>query len=204
MTQTPPHAIRQRPAIRALTPGLLVGHANPELATWAGCITANGAGNWVRPGTGDVWVIWYRGDVPPGRDGESRVPSAGWIEASACTIAGYCPRCGRAAHRVLPEAGFGREPGWYHDQADDQAACQGGAVPDPGHACHIGPARLRAYLASRDGIAFTAADVAVHMGWDEADAGGYLRIMAQDRRLGELAEQAGGTWLFRLGGGTRS
>lgn len=196
MQNTPTHAARNAAALRMLSPGTRVGHANPELASWAGTVQANRSRRWARPETGDVWVVCDD-------DGKGH-----WYAAGALTIAGFCPGCLQPAHYVLPAAEVDswsdRTPGWYHDEAGDQAACQGGAVPDPGHACHIGPARLRAYLASRDGIAFTAADVAVHMGWDEADAGGYLRIMAQDRRLGELAEQAGGTWLFRLAGGTRS
>jgi hypothetical protein len=118
MTQHPSHAERNADALAQLRPGMTVGHANPELAAWKGRVTPNGAGDWTRPGTGDVRVHWHAGTT-----------GAGWISASALTIEGICPDCAEPAHRYLPAAEVdswtGRE-GWYHDSKHDELTCWGG------------------------------------------------------------------------------
>jgi hypothetical protein len=125
--QHPPHAERNAAALRQLRPGTPVGHVNPELADWAGTVATNGAGHWARRETGDVWVIWRRGNVPA-RDGNAGLPASGWISASAVTIEGICPGCHRPAHRVLPGEGLedDRTPGWYHDSPHDRDTCWAG------------------------------------------------------------------------------
>ena len=111
-----------RQAIRQLTPGTIVGHANPELADWKGAVTANKRGNYRRLESGDVWVIWYAGNVPA-RDGNHGLPATGWIEATALTIAGQCPDCARPAHLVLDGNYWDRYEGWHHDSPADLRTC---------------------------------------------------------------------------------
>ena len=105
---------KARQAMRQLTPGTIVGHANPELADWKGAVTPNKRGDYLRPETGDVWVIWYAGDVRAS-DGNRGIPASGWIEATALTIAGQCPDCTQPVHFVLAGNYWDRPEGWHHD-----------------------------------------------------------------------------------------
>src|ERR1700761_7730672 len=110
-----------RKAIRQLTAGMTVGHVNPELASWEGVITADDRGQWwtMRRG-GDVRVHWTAGT--DGR-GQPMAGSTDWIDATALTIKGECPSCGRPAHRVLPGPAYHPDPGWNHDQLTDAYRC---------------------------------------------------------------------------------
>ncbi len=61
-------AIEQaRAAIARLTPGTIVGHANPELADWGGTVKPNRRGHLVDLGR-YVRVLWTAGT---GGDGQS-------------------------------------------------------------------------------------------------------------------------------------
>lgn len=105
--------------IARLEPGTWVGHANPELADWVGQVTANRRGRWVDDRTRrDVWVVWMAGEGAAGQK-----PAAGWIEATALTIAGRCPHCGQDGHEVIvPNVFYGDRgtyyavPGWQHGE----------------------------------------------------------------------------------------
>jgi len=111
-----------RAAVRRLVPGTIVGHANPVLADWKGAVTPNKRGDYRRADTGDVWVIWYAGDVGT----EPGIPAAGWIEATALTIAGQCPDCARPAHCILAGNYWERSGGWHHDSRHDMDTCWAG------------------------------------------------------------------------------
>jgi len=96
-----------------------------ELSDWKGTVTANKQGRYRRPETGDVWVTWHAGNVPA-RDGNSGLPSAGWIEATALTIAGECPDCARPANFVQAGNYWDRPEGWHHDSKHDLMTCWAG------------------------------------------------------------------------------
>jgi hypothetical protein len=109
-------------AIARLTPGTIVGHANPELADWVGTVKPNRRGRLVDVGR-YVRVLWTAGT---GGDGQSLAPDACWIDATALTIAGQCPDCTRPAHFVLAGNDWDRCEGWYHDEAADKMTCWAG------------------------------------------------------------------------------
>jgi hypothetical protein len=110
-----------------LRPGTEVGHANPELAGWAGTVTAGSSG-WQRPDTGDVWVAWHAGTTGRARPapGAGGLPATGWIEATALTLKGSCPACARPAHYLLAGNFWDRSVGWHHDSPADMATCWAG------------------------------------------------------------------------------
>ena len=111
-----------REAISRLAPGVHVGHANPELADWAGIVTVNSRGNWfLRRFGGDVYVTWNAGTVPSGK-----LPVPGFIEATALTIAGECPDCARPAHLLFAGNAWQRSEGWHHDSPADSRTCWAG------------------------------------------------------------------------------
>ena len=102
-----------------LEPGTIVGHANPQLADWRGCISPNAAGDWrmrARAG-GDVRVEWCAGTV----DGEGReqlAPGTGWTDRRALTVIGRCPVCDAPARYTFAGNSWDQPPGWHHEERD--------------------------------------------------------------------------------------
>lgn len=191
MTSYPSHAERNAAALRMLSPGTAVGHANPELAGWSGTVQANRARRWARPETGDVWVVW---------DGDGK---GNWYAAGALTIAGFCPDCLQPAHYVLPAAEVDswtdRTPGWYHDEAGDRLTCW--AAKAAVAARQAGQPAIRtvtrgaalAWLASLPGYSeLTAANV-LH------EAGKAPYLTTHDDLL-FVAATAGGRFVFAVAG----
>ena len=80
----------------------------------------NGTG-YQRPETGDrLGYVARRHD--PGRP-----PSPYRLDrATAMTIEGSCPDCGRPAHQVLAGNFWERAEGWHHDSRADLATCWAG------------------------------------------------------------------------------
>lgn len=115
-------AAQSRAALARLASGTIVGHANPELADWAGTVTPNRRGRLADLGR-DVRVLWTEGR---GGDGAPLPAVAGWIDATAVTIVGVCPDCARPAHFVFAGNDWDRSEGWHHDEAADRMTCWAG------------------------------------------------------------------------------
>jgi len=114
-----------REAIARLAPGAIVGHANRQLADWAGVIEANRKDQW--------WTLEFGGDVrvrwTAGLDGYGNPlagKSADMIAATAVTLKGECPDCGRPAHYIFAGNDFDRTEGWCHDSRHDAGTCWAG------------------------------------------------------------------------------
>lgn len=113
----------------AVAPGTVVGHANPELADWAGTVTVNRAGNWQRRAADnvpEVWVEWHAGTA--GDDGALADCKPGWMPVGALTVKGECPDCARPAHYVPAGDGkcWDQSEGWAHDSQRHAMTCWAG------------------------------------------------------------------------------
>jgi hypothetical protein len=108
-----------------LKPGTTVGHANPELAGWAGTVTPDRRGQyWTSRFGFDVRVKWAAG-----LDGYSKPLSdskPSWCEAASLTVAGQCPDCARPAHYLFAGNPWDRGEGWHHDARVDMDTCWAG------------------------------------------------------------------------------
>jgi hypothetical protein len=108
-----------RATVERLTPGTEVGHANPELADWAGTITPNRRGRLWDLGR-YVHVAWQSGTAA------GAAPATGWYIATALTVAGKCPDCERPAHYIQAGNDWDRSEGWHHDSPADSRTCWAG------------------------------------------------------------------------------
>lgn len=107
-----------REVLAKLAPGTGVGHANPELADWAGTVTPNRRGRLWDLGQ-FVHVAWHAGTV----DGEVAPVVKCWIDATALTVKGECPDCARPAHYIFAGNDWDRTEGWHHDSRIDRDTC---------------------------------------------------------------------------------